>query len=74
MADEANAAIEGQDASGVEAAPAPVKKTTKPKGSLTVAKDDAIFDGEGGYLPRGAKFDAVDDEASAELIDKGFAK
>lgn len=74
MADEANAAIEGQDASSAQASATPTTKTTKPKGSLTVAKDDAIFDGEGGYLPRGAKFDAVDDEASAELIDKGFAK
>lgn len=81
MTDETNAAVEGQD-TAVEAAKPVAEKPTKalkaPRaakdGALTVAKDDTIHDGKGGYLTKGAKFDPVDDEAAAELIDKGFAK
>jgi hypothetical protein len=44
------------------------------QGALTVKKAEAVFDGQGGFLPVGAKFDAVDDNAAAALIAKGFAE
>lgn len=43
-------------------------------GSLTVKVADSIFDGEGGFLAVGASFDAVDDEAAADLVAKGLAE
>ena len=44
------------------------------KGRLKVLKADTVFDGRGGFLPVGAKFDAVDDAAEAALIARGFAE
>ena len=44
------------------------------KGRLKVLKPDTVFDGRGGFLPVGARFDAVDDAAEAGLIARGFAE
>jgi len=46
----------------------------KDEGALTVKKEGAIFDGVDGFLEVGAKFDAVDEEAAAELKAKGLAE
>lgn len=40
-------------------------------GSLTVKVPNAIYDGKGGFLPVGTKFEAVDPEA---LKAKGLAE
>lgn len=52
-------------------AKAPSVEATPAKGGLTVKVADAIHDGLGGFLPVGAKFDAVDAEG---LIAKGLAE
>jgi hypothetical protein len=46
----------------------------KHKGALRVIKADAIFDGKGGFLPVGAMFDAVDEEAANTLKARGLAE
>jgi hypothetical protein len=43
-------------------------------GKLRVARENAIFDGEGGFYPVGYRFDAVDDETAAILIAQGLAE
>lgn len=48
----------------------PAKKKAE-EGALTVMVDGVVFDGKGGFLPKGAKFDAVDAES---LKAKGYAK
>jgi hypothetical protein len=53
-------------------APKPRQKASA--GKLRVAKESAIFDGEGGFMPVGARFDAVDDETAAILIARGLAE
>jgi hypothetical protein len=50
--------------------PAKVEAT----GKLKVLKADTIHDGEGGFLPVGAAFDAVDDDAAESLKAKGHAE
>ena len=46
-------------------------RARKPKGGLKVKVADAIADGEGGWLPVGATFDAADPDS---LIAKGLAE
>lgn len=53
----------------VETAEAP-----KANGALTVKKPDAIFDGEGGFLPVGAKFDAACEVSAQALVERGLAE
>jgi hypothetical protein len=49
-------------------------KAPQGKGRLKVLKADTIHDGEGGFLPVGAAFDAVDDDAAESLKAKGHAE
>lgn len=49
-------------------------RKARAKGALTVKVADAIHDGEGGFLPVGAKFDPVDDDAVKSLKAKGLAE
>lgn len=44
------------------------------EGSLTVKKADAIFDGAGGFLPVGAKFDAACEVSAQMLVERGLAE
>lgn len=46
----------------------------KVDGELTVKKPDAIGDGEGGFLPVGAKFVPADEGAAAQLKARGLAE
>jgi len=64
---------EAQDETKVEAETRDEAKA-QAKGRLKVLKADTVFDGRGGFLPVGAKFDAVDDAAEAALIARGFAE
>lgn len=61
----------------------PKRRGRKPKvetavgeanGALTVKKADAIFDGAGGYLPVGAKFDAACEVSAKQLVERGLAE
>jgi hypothetical protein len=47
---------------------------TKKKTVLTVKQDAIISDGEGGLLPKGAKFEPADERAAESLKAKGFAE
>lgn len=49
-------------------------QTKKEGGSLKVKAENAISDGEGGYLPVGAKFTPVDGVAAKELKARGLAE
>lgn len=42
--------------------------------TLTVAKDNAVFDGDGGYYKKGTKLINIDKESAKSLRDKGVAK
>lgn len=42
--------------------------------NLTVAKDNAVFDGDGGYYKKGTKLINIDKESAKALRDKGVAK
>lgn len=55
----------------VETVPAEVSKD---KGALTVKKADTIFDGAGGFLPVGAKFDAACEVSAQMLVERGLAE
>lgn len=50
------------------------RKAAPSEGSLTVRKEEAVHDGEGGFIRVGDKFDPVDEEARESLIAKGFAQ
>ena len=52
----------------------PRKEAAPVSGLLTVIKADAISDGKGGFLNPGATFKPVDDEAKAQLIERGLAQ
>ena len=55
----------------------PVEATTaEPQaiGTLTVKVPNVIFDGQGGFLPVGAKFKPADDYAREVLVARGFAE
>lgn len=41
--------------------------------TLTVKEDDVVHDGNGGFLAKGAKVEAVDREAAESLKSKGYA-
>lgn len=42
--------------------------------TLTVAKDHAVFDGDGAYYKVGTKLENIDEETAKSLRDKGVAK
>lgn len=42
--------------------------------NLTVAKDNAVFDGDGAYYKAGTKLENIDEETAKSLRDKGVAK
>lgn len=74
--------IQAQDGSEVEAGSAAsegARRTDAQGGgegqpTLRVKKPDTIHDGEGGFLPVGAKFAPVDEDAAEHLKARGLAE
>lgn len=67
------------DANGKPGGSLPKAKRGRPAkveatGALKVKVADAIHDGEGGFLPVGAAFDPIDDDAAENLKAKGLAE